>query len=82
MENELPFNRKNYQFLLVGIGVIAIGFLLMLGGGSEDPNVFNEDEIFSPIRITLSPILVLTGYVVVMYAIMKRSKPVTTDLKK
>ncbi|MDZ4822770.1 MAG: DUF3098 domain-containing protein [Flavobacteriales bacterium] len=67
------FSRKNYIFLLSGIGIIILGYLLMSGGGSEDPNVF-DPEIFSPRRITLAPIVVLLGYGMVGYAIMYKEK--------
>jgi hypothetical protein len=46
----------------------------MMGGGSDDPNVFNADEMFSFTRITLAPILVIGGYVIVIYGIMKKNK--------
>lgn len=68
------FNKKNYYWLLGGIGAILIGFLLMIGGASEDPKVFNGDELFSHRRITLAPFLVIAGYVVVIYAIMRKPK--------
>ncbi len=70
---EMPFGKKNYLFLLIGVGLIALGFLLMVGGKSTDPNVFNE-EIFSFRRITLAPILILAGFVVEIYAIMHKPK--------
>ncbi|MCK9421124.1 MAG: DUF3098 domain-containing protein [Bacteroidales bacterium] len=59
--------------MLIGLALIVIGFLLMIGGGSTDPNQFNP-EIFSFRRITLSPILILAGYVVEIFAIMKKPK--------
>lgn len=71
-----PFNRHNYTLMLVGLGVVILGFILMSGGGSDDPEVFSE-AIFSFRRITLAPLLVLAGYGLVMYAIMK--KPKTDD---
>ena len=67
------FDKENYKFMLIGIGVIILGFILMSGGGSDDPNVFNE-EIFSTRRITIAPMLIVAGYIVIMYAIMKRPK--------
>ncbi len=67
------FTRQNYRLLIIGIAVITIGFLLMIGGGSEDPNVFNY-EIFNFRRLTLAPILILAGYIIEIYAIMKRPK--------
>lgn len=67
------FTKKNYYILLAGIIFIALGYLLMIGGGSEDPNVFNP-EIFSFQRITLAPICCLIGFVTIIVAIMWRPK--------
>lgn len=67
------FSRENYRLLLIGLALIFVGFLLMIGGGSDDPNVFSED-IFNFRRMTLAPILILAGYVVEIYAIMKKPK--------
>ena len=72
-EQTFALQSHNYKLMLIGIGVVVIGFLLMIGGGSEDPNVFNED-IFSFRRITLAPITVLLGYAVIFYAILKKKK--------
>lgn len=71
-----PFNRQNYTLMLAGLGVVILGFILMSGGGSDDPEVFSE-AIFSDRRLKLAPTLVLAGYGLVMYAIMK--KPKTDD---
>ena len=68
------FTKENYRILIVGIVIIVIGYMLMVGGGSANPNEFHADEIFSFRRITLSPIVILAGFVVVLYAIMKKSK--------
>lgn len=77
MDNkQFPFQRQNYVLLLIGIGILLLGFFLMSGGGSKDPNEFSE-EIFSFRRITLAPIVILGGYGFVMYAIMK--KPAKKD---
>ena len=70
---KMPLGRDNYLWVLIGIAFILIGFLLMIGGGSNDPDVFNE-AIFSFRRITLAPILVLIGFGVEIYAIMKKPK--------
>ena len=67
------FDKVNYKFLLIGLGVIALGFILMSGGGSEDPNVFSED-VFSFRRIRLAPTVVLIGFGVVIYSIFKKNK--------
>ena len=67
------FNKQKYIIMLIGLAIIFSGFLLMMGGGSEDPNVFNED-LFSFRRITLAPILILAGFILEVYAIMKKPK--------
>lgn len=63
------FQKKNYTFLFIGLGFIALGFILMAGGGSDDPNVFNP-EIYSFRRIRLAPTLVLIGLGIQVYAIL------------
>ena len=67
------FGKTNYKYLLIGLGLILLGFILMLGGGSESPDVFNE-AIFNTQRLTIAPILILAGFGVEFYAIMKRNK--------
>ncbi|HBG71613.1 MAG: hypothetical protein A2W93_08220 [Bacteroidetes bacterium GWF2_43_63] len=67
------FDKMNYILMLIGLGVILLGFILMIGGGSEDPNLFSED-LYSFRRITLSPILILSGFVIEILAIMHRPK--------
>lgn len=75
MENkEFPLAKENYKLILIGLAVIVLGFILMAGGGSEDPNVFLEEELFSFRRITLAPALVIGGYMFIIYAIMKKPK--------
>lgn len=66
--------KENYKLLILGFVVIIIGFLLMIGGKSDDPNVFNKDEIFSFRRITLAPLVVLAGFIFEIWAIMKKPK--------
>ena len=66
---EFLFDKVNYKFLLIGLGVIALGFILMSGGGSDDPNVFNP-EIYSWRRIRLAPALILIGFGIEVYAIL------------
>lgn len=70
---EFLFDKVNYKFLLIGIGVIALGFILMSGGGSDDPKIFNE-AVFNFRRIRLAPTLVLLGFGITIYAILKKSK--------
>lgn len=69
LQDGFIFGKKNYKFMLIGLGIIALGFILMSGGGSEDPNVFNP-EIFSWRRIRLAPTLVLIGFGIQVYAIL------------
>jgi membrane-bound ClpP family serine protease len=67
------FSPTNYKIMIAGIVVILIGFLLMVGGGSKDPNVFNP-EIFSTQRITIAPIVVLIGFAIEVFAIVYKPK--------
>lgn len=70
----MAFDRTNYKLLLVGIFIVILGFILMSGGGSGDPEVFNADKLFSTRRITVAPIVCLVGYVFVIYAIMRKPR--------
>ncbi len=63
------FGKKNYTFMFIGFAVIALSFILMSGGGSEDPNEFN-DAIYNFRRIRLAPALVLIGFAIEAYAIL------------
>ena len=72
-KKKLLFGKRNYKFMLIGVFFIALGFILMSGGGSEDPNIFNE-EIYSFRRIRLAPILVVTGFIIEVYAILTKSE--------
>lgn len=63
------FQKKNYKYMFIGLAIIALGFILMAGGGSDNPNVFS-DKIFSFRRIRLAPALVLIGFAVEVYAIL------------
>ena len=68
-KTEFIFGKRNYKFMFIGLAFIAIGFILMSGGGSDDPNIFNP-EIFSWRRIRLAPTLVLIGFAIQIYAIL------------
>lgn len=72
-KSEFAFSKENYILLIIGFAIIVIGFMLMVGGKAEDPNVFNE-EVFSFRRITLAPIVVIIGFAVEFWAIMKKPK--------
>lgn len=67
------FTRQNYRLLIIGVLVIALGLLLMIGGGSNDPTIFS-DKIFNFQRLTLAPVLILAGFIIEIFAIMKRPK--------
>ncbi len=71
LEEQMPLGVRNYKILLVGFVLIVLGFVLMAGGGSDDPMVFNYD-MFSWRRITLAPIVVVVGFVVEIYALLSK----------
>ena len=75
---DFPLQKENYILLIIGFAIIMLGFLLMMGGKSDDPNVFNE-EIFNFRIITLAPILVLFGFVFEIWAIMKKPKEAKSE---
>jgi DUF3098 family protein len=68
------FGKENYRWMLIGIVLVALGLLLMAGGKSKDPNVFNPDEVYSFRRITVAPILILLGLGIEIFAIFRKSK--------
>lgn len=70
---EFLFSATNYKILIIGLVVIALGFILMSGGANENPNVFNED-VYSFRRIRLAPTFVLIGFGITIYSILKKSK--------
>ena len=70
---EFLFGKRNYMFMLIGIAFIAVGFILMAGGGSDDPNVFNP-EIYNWRRIRLAPTLVIIGLGIEIYTILANPK--------
>ncbi len=72
-ETDFLFDRSKYTLLIVGLLVTALGFILMIGGGSQDPNEFSYD-LFNFRRLTLAPFMVLLGYGIQIYAIMKSKK--------
>ncbi len=72
-KSEFIFGKKNYKWMFIGLACIVIGFILMSGGGSDDPNVFNPD-IFNFRRIRLAPTLVLIGFGIQVYAILLNPK--------
>ncbi len=74
------FKPENYKWLLIGLAINIVGFILMIGGAAQNPNEFNESELFGTTRITIAPMFIVAGYVVIIYAIMR--KPKSNDIQK
>ena len=68
------FDKGNLRWMLIGLGVMALGFILMAGGRSNDPNVFDPNQVYSTTRITIAPIIILAGLVIEIVAIFRRPK--------
>lgn len=73
-KNNTLFGKDNLRWMLIGVAVIIAGIVLMSGGKTQDPNVFDVNEVYSKTRITVAPILIVTGLLIEVYAIMKKSK--------
>ena len=73
-EESVLFTKDNYKWMLIGAVVLTLGFFLMAGGKSPDPNVFDDAAIYSFRRITLAPILIVGGFIIEIYAIIKKQK--------
>jgi membrane-bound ClpP family serine protease len=73
MKTSFLFERGNYVLMLAGLALIVLGFILMSGGGSEDPNVYNP-ELFSARRIVVAPLFVVIGFALEVWAIMRQPK--------
>jgi len=71
---QVLFNKENYILMLAGLALLAIGFILMAGGKSTDPKVFDPKVVYSTTRITVAPILIILGFVIEVVAIMKKPK--------
>lgn len=72
-DQNFAFNKENYKWLAIGVLILIAGYIMMSGGGTDNPNEFHADEIFSSRRITFAPVTVLLGYGVILYAILKKS---------
>ncbi len=68
------FGKENYRWMAIGLGFVILGLLLMIGGKSQDPNVFNVSEVYSFRRITVAPILILAGLALEIVGIFKKPK--------
>lgn len=80
-KNELPvlFTKENYKWMIIGIVILAIGMMLMAGGRSEDPRVFDFNQVYSFRRVTLAPIVILLGLGLEIFAIFKKPKAATAN---
>lgn len=74
VNNNNLFTKDNYIWMLAGLAVMAVGFFLMSGGKSDDPKVFDANQVYSTTRITIAPILIIAGLVIEIFAIMKKPK--------
>ncbi len=72
-KKQLIFGKRNYRAMLIGVFFIILGFILMSGGGSDNPNIFS-DEIYNFTRIRIAPAIILIGFGIQVYAILKSSK--------
>ncbi len=68
------FGKANLQLMAVGAVIMIVGLFLLSGGKSNDPNVFNDNEVYSTTRITIAPILIILGLIIEVVAIMKKDK--------
>ncbi|MDE1191649.1 MAG: DUF3098 domain-containing protein [Arachidicoccus sp.] len=68
----LNFSKENYKWMIIGAAVIIIGMILLSGGENKDPNVFDQNLVYSARRITVAPILILLGFAIEIFAILKK----------
>ena len=68
------FEKTNLKWMLIGVIIMALGFILMAGGKSPDPNVFDKTKVYSTTRITIAPIIILAGLVIEIIAIFRQPK--------
>ena len=80
-QDELPFEKINYQLFAAAVVLAILGYLLLSGGGSDDPNVFNYDGLFAFRRITLAPMMILAAFGLGFYAILKKPKEQEEETK-
>ena len=73
------FGKENYMWMLAGILVIILGFILMAGGKSADPKVFDPKEVYSTTRITIAPLLIIIGFILEIVGIMKKPKVIVSN---
>ena len=73
------FGKENYMWMLAGVVVIILGFILMAGGKSDDPKIFDPKEVYSTTRITIAPLLIIIGFILEIIGIMKKPKVVVSN---
>lgn len=73
------FERGNFKWMIIGIIVLALGFILMAGGKSPDPNVFDKSKVYSTTRITIAPIVILIGFMIEIFAIFYKPKKLAAE---
>ena len=73
-KNNTLFGKENFLWMAIGGLVIITGILLMTGGKSTDPNIFSDQEVYSVRRITIAPLLIIAGFIIEVYAIMRKPK--------
>jgi len=71
---QFAFQPQNYKLLLIGLGINILGYILMIGGAAEELSTFDESSLFSTTRISIAPIFIVVGFLVIMYSIMKKPK--------
>ena len=76
-EGVFLFDKTNYMIMIAGVLVIALGFILMAGGKSPNPNEFHPETLYSPIRVTVAPGLILIGFIIQFFAILRKPKTVS-----
>jgi Protein of unknown function (DUF3098) len=74
VQQNVLFGKENYTWMLAGLIAMALGFFLMAGGKSSDPKVFDPNEVYSTTRITIAPLLIIAGFVIEIFAIMRKPK--------
>jgi hypothetical protein len=73
-QQHVLFGKENYTWMLAGLAAMALGFFLMAGGKSSNPNDFNANEVYSTTRITIAPLLIIAGLIIEIFAIMRKPK--------
>ncbi len=81
-KHQFLFDKRNFKYVGIGLGLMVLGFLFMIGGKTTDPNVYNPEELYSFRRITLAPILIIAGLIVQIYAILLKPNLADRSIEK